>query len=168
MVIYETISGHIPFHKDADLTVFMKVVEGKHPPRGVKFTAGLWGMLERCWASGPNDRPSIEDVFQCLVTTSNLSEPPSPRADEGIDEDGDWDSATSSSGRDSPGFFVTNDSAQLPPAMSLPPSPEEDNYYSPNAPQDTPVSSGNVREANERSMAAQPDEETMKLQKGKS
>jgi len=114
MVVYETISGHIPFHKDADLTVFMKVVEGKHPPRGVKFTAGLWAMLERCWAPKPNDRPNVEDVLRCLEATPNLSEPPSPRADEVIDENDDWDSATNSSGRDSPGFFATDDSEQFP------------------------------------------------------
>ena len=32
MVIYETISGHLPFHKDADMTVFVKVLNGKRPP----------------------------------------------------------------------------------------------------------------------------------------
>ena len=48
MVIYETISGNIPFHKDMDLTVSMKVVKGKRPPRGAKFTEDLWGMLGQC------------------------------------------------------------------------------------------------------------------------
>jgi len=120
MVIYETISGHFPFHKDTDLAVFMKVVEGKHPPRGAKFTKSLWGMLERCWASGPSGRPSIEDVLQCLEAVSNLSEPTSPRAGEGTDEDGDdWDSATNSSGGDPVDFFATDDRVQLPPIHSL-------------------------------------------------
>jgi len=119
MVVYETVSGNVPFHKDTDLTVSMKVVEGKHPHRGVKFTAGLWEMLERCWVPTPNDRPSIEDVLRCLEMAPNLLEPPSPRTDEEIDEDGDWDSATISSGGDSVDLFATNDRVQLSPMDSL-------------------------------------------------
>jgi len=116
MVIYETISGNVPFHRDTDLAVFMKVVEGKHPPQGVNFSKSLWEMLERCWASGPGDRPSIEDVFRCLEMVSSLSEPASPRANKGMDDDGDdWDSATNSSGGDSADFYATDDRAQPPP-----------------------------------------------------
>ena len=98
MVIYETISGNLPFHRDSDLTVFMKVVEGERPPRGVKFTKGLWKMLELCWAPQPNDRPSIEDILQCLEMVSNLSEPPSPRLGEEMEkDDDDWDSTSDDS-----------------------------------------------------------------------
>ena len=79
MVIYETISGNLPFHEHTDLTVFVKVLEGKRPPRGERFAESLWKMLERCWASQPNDRPNIEVVLQRLETVSNLSEPGSPR-----------------------------------------------------------------------------------------
>ena len=31
MVIYETISGNIPFHKNRDITVFVRVLKGEHP-----------------------------------------------------------------------------------------------------------------------------------------
>jgi len=119
MVVYETISGNFPFHKDADLTVFVKVLEGEHPSRGVKFTTTLWGILEQCWAPKPSDRPSIEDVLQYLGMASNPSEPPSPRTDEGINEDDDWDLATSSSGGDSLDFLTTDDHAQFLPIHSL-------------------------------------------------
>ena len=115
MVVYETISSNFPFHRDTDLNVSLKVVEGKYPPRGAKFTTSLWGMLEWCWAPKPTDRPTIEDVLRCLEMASDLSEPSSPSADEEIDEDGDWDSETSSSGGDSLDFFATDDHAQLPP-----------------------------------------------------
>jgi len=37
MVIYETISGHLPFHKHTDLIVLMKVLEGERPVRGAGF-----------------------------------------------------------------------------------------------------------------------------------
>jgi len=98
MVVYETISGNLPFHEDADLMVFMKVVEGKRPLRGARFTESLWKMLNLCWASQPNDRPSIEDVLQCLEAASNSSEPPSGLEEETERDDDDWDSATESSG----------------------------------------------------------------------
>ena len=76
MVVYETISGKLPFHNDTDITVSFKVVKGERPRREDMFTDRLWGMLEWCWAPHPNDRPSIEDVLQRLETTSNLRESP--------------------------------------------------------------------------------------------
>ena len=66
MVIYETISGHPPFHQHGDLTVFVKVLAGEQPLRGKGFTENLWKMLEQCWVSQPNDRPSIEAILCCL------------------------------------------------------------------------------------------------------
>ena len=121
MVIYEIVSGNVPFHKDTDLAVFMKVVvEGAHPTRGMMFTTDLWGMLERCWAPGPNDRPSIEDVLRCLEMTTDLLEPP-PGADEGTDDDEEtdedddgWDLATNSSSGNSPDPPTADDRIQLP------------------------------------------------------
>ena len=113
MVIYETISGNLPFYKDTDLTVFMKVVmEDKRPPREARFTESLWKMLEMCWIPKPKDRPSIDDVLQCLKVVRNPPEPPSPGLDEeteGDDNDrdpategdgNDWDSATGGDGND--------------------------------------------------------------------
>ena len=96
MVIYETISGHVPFHRDADLAVFVNVLAGERPPRGVGFAGSLWKTLELCWASQPNNRPSIEDVLQCLETISNLPEPYSPGVDEETESSDGWDSADGS------------------------------------------------------------------------
>jgi len=89
MVIYETITGHFPFHKHVDLTVVMKVVTGKHPPREAGFTDSLWGMLELCWTPQPKGRPSIENVLRCLEGVLDPSEPLSPWVDEGTDTDSD-------------------------------------------------------------------------------
>ena len=66
MVIYETVSGKLPFHQHADLTVITKVLAGERPSRGPGFTEGLWKMLRTCWKPQPSDRPSIEDVLLCL------------------------------------------------------------------------------------------------------
>ena len=41
MVVYETISGHLPFRKHTDLTVFVKVLEGERPHREGGFTDSL-------------------------------------------------------------------------------------------------------------------------------
>ena len=82
MVIYETISGHLPFHEHTDLEVFVKVLDGERPRREAWFTDSLWGVLEHCWKPHPNERPSIEGVLRCLE-----SEPPSPGPDEEVEED---------------------------------------------------------------------------------
>ena len=95
MVIYETVSGNLPFHRDTDLTVFAKVLEGERPPRGVRFPESLWTMLELCWTSQLNDRPSVEDVLQCLVMVSDLPEPPG--MDEETTDTDEWDSESGSS-----------------------------------------------------------------------
>ena len=101
MVIYETVSGNLPFHEHTDPTVVMKVLKGEHPPRGTRFTRSLWKMLELCWTFQLSDRPSIEDVLRGLEMASNLSEPPLPGADEEMEGDGgDWDGASGSLGVD--------------------------------------------------------------------
>jgi len=120
MVIYETISGNFPFHKDTDLTVSMKVVEGKRPPRGVKFTDDLWGTLEKCWTPKPDNRPGVEEVLRCLEIAPDLSEPPSFGTDEGTDEESDdRESLSGSSDGDSGDFPTTDNRVQPPPADSL-------------------------------------------------
>ena len=104
MVIYETISGHLPFHEHADLEVFVKVLDGERPPREARFTDSLWSVLELCWKLHPNDRPSVEEVLHCLER-----EPPLLGPDEGVEDDlvnegweedsSDWGSGDDSSGR---------------------------------------------------------------------
>ena len=90
MVIYETISGRLPFHKVRKaIQVFAKVLNDERPPREVYFTDTLWRMLEMCWKPQPDDRPSIEDVLQCLET-----EILPPRLNVEIEED-DGDSSSS-------------------------------------------------------------------------
>ena len=76
MVIYETISGNVPFHEYADMIVSVKVMLGEHPSRGAVFPDDLWKMMELCWASRPDDRPSVADVLQYLRAASNSSGSP--------------------------------------------------------------------------------------------
>ena len=74
MVIYETISGHVPFHEHTDMTVFVNVLKGGRPPREDQFTNNLWKMLKLCWAPHPKKRPNVEDVLQCLERAPNTSD----------------------------------------------------------------------------------------------
>ena len=87
MVIYETISGDLPFHEHTDLIVFVKLMEGERPTRRATFPGRLWNMLETCWTSQPNTRPSVLDVLQCLQAVSSSSELPSPGVDKEMDCD---------------------------------------------------------------------------------
>ena len=91
MVIYETISGQLPFHQYTDLNVFFKVVRGERPRRGRGFTTNLWKMLRLCWGPQPNARPNIRDILRCLERTRNPreSKSKSPPVDEGMGDDDD-------------------------------------------------------------------------------
>lgn len=71
MVIYEVLSGHIPFAGRSDFIVFVLVARGERPerPRGYEgrwFTDEIWGVLELCWEKQPDDRPSAEGILTCL------------------------------------------------------------------------------------------------------
>ena len=96
MVIYETVSGRLPFHREKDAAVLMNIVAGQRPPRGTGFADDLWKMLELCWMREPNHRPSIEDVLQCLEATPNLLEQSPTKVDEEMEGHDDWDSTDSS------------------------------------------------------------------------
>ena len=68
MVIYEVLSGHVPFAPRDGTTIISKVVNGERPGRpqggeGARFTTGLWRMLEDCWKAQPGDRPSLDIVL---------------------------------------------------------------------------------------------------------
>jgi hypothetical protein len=85
MVIYEVLSGHVPFYQFVNLVVPGMIFGGKRPGRpegseGAWFTDDVWTMLERCWTHQPNDRPGIEDVLQCLEEASQVLMPPSSQA----------------------------------------------------------------------------------------
>ena len=48
MVIYEIITGNVPFHEQAAPAVSVKVTKGERPTRGAKFTDSLWVVVEWC------------------------------------------------------------------------------------------------------------------------
>ena len=78
MVIYEVLSGQLPFSRRGDYTVVVRVLEGQRPrwPQGAE---GMYDevqeVLECCWEPEPEDRPKVEDVLLCLEGVSRLWTP---------------------------------------------------------------------------------------------
>jgi len=84
MVILEVLSGRLPFYQFAKVVISWKIFRGDRPERpqgeeGVWFTDEVWEILGSCWMTQPEDRPSIEDVLQCLGEASRSWRPPSPQ-----------------------------------------------------------------------------------------
>ena len=97
MVIYEVLSGKVPFATSVNVMVSRRVLEGDRPERpegvqGLWFTNDLWGMLNLCWAAQSKSRPGIGVAFECLEQISATWKPPARQADEDPEEDEDeWD-----------------------------------------------------------------------------
>jgi serine/threonine protein kinase len=96
MVIYEVLSGQVPFASLNKFTIPQKLIDGERPGRpggaeGVLFADDLWGMLGLCWATQPNSRPSIEVVYESLDQVSGTWKPLPPQANNGTDDESAWD-----------------------------------------------------------------------------
>jgi serine/threonine protein kinase len=75
MVVYEVLSGQLPFSCHASYAVVARVLKGQRPerPQGAErewFGNGIWEVLERCWTPKPDKRPRIRDVLQRLEEVS--------------------------------------------------------------------------------------------------
>ena len=117
MVVYEVLSGQVPFVQDKNLVVIRKVMDGERPgrPRGTEgawFTDDLWRMLELCWRPEPSDRPSIKALLQCFegMSPPSGSPSPTPTASEGtvLDVGGSSDPTVTKLGRFSTLFKAFN------------------------------------------------------------
>jgi len=99
MVIYEVLSGRVPFHRYGDPGVVARVLKGKRPalPRGAErkwFTDDVRRVLERCWEHKPDDRPSVESVLRCLEEGSRFWTPlPRMVGDSATTNSPTWSSA---------------------------------------------------------------------------
>ena len=83
MVIYEVLSGEMPFSGYGTYAAIVKIGRGNRPerpqgPEGKWFTDVIWRTLECCWAPKRDDRPGIEDVLRALEDVSGSWTPLSP------------------------------------------------------------------------------------------
>ena len=73
MLIYEVLSGQVPFSQHRDHVVVVRILKGERPERpadGTWFTNEVWGILEGCWKPASGDRLRIGDVVECLNNAS--------------------------------------------------------------------------------------------------
>ena len=129
MVIYEVLSGRIPFPQHGHYEVVLGVSKGERPERieghgRAWFVDDVWSILECCWEPNPDDRPSVSVVLRCLEKVSSSWIPPSPRTLASLP-------ITTSPGRNSdPGTEESTNESELSspsqaasswPSQSLPP-----------------------------------------------
>lgn len=114
MVIYEVLSGQVPFTPFHYCIVIRKVIDGERPARpngqeGERFTDDLWRTLDRCWATEPQQRPSVGVVLECLECVSRDLEMVSQQVDETLGDGDDLGVASDSQGEPSwfnPHYFA--------------------------------------------------------------
>ena len=80
MVIYEVLSGRVPFSGCTRYASAVKVLGGERPERpegveGARLTDDVWRTLEHCWKPEPSERLSIEHVLKCLEDASMVWTP---------------------------------------------------------------------------------------------
>ena len=121
MVMYEVLSGRVPFSRHHGPAIIGAIIKGERPRRprereGTWFADGVWDVIERCWKASPGDRPGIKDVLQCLEGVSRSWTPPSPQTMTNL-------SATNSPTRNSdPSTEESTDESEAPsPSRSAPP-----------------------------------------------
>ena len=124
MVMYEVLSGRVPFPKCSTPVIIRKIMDGERPGRpqggrGVWFTDDLWGMLEHCWKTQPHDRPRLEAILQCLegiarpTRTSSLT--PTMDEDPETDTDDPFDFTVTNPGA----FLISSEASSLLSAILM-------------------------------------------------
>ena len=71
MVIYEVLSGQMPFAPHPNTVITLKIMRGERPRRpqgeeGTLFTDDIWEVLDLCWKPQPHERISSKAVLQGL------------------------------------------------------------------------------------------------------
>ena len=124
MVVYEVLSGRVPFSRHHGPAIIGAIMKGERPrrPRGEDgnwFTDGVWSVMECCWKPSPGDRPSIEDVLRCLEGVSRpRTSPPQTTADPSTTNSSAWNPDPSTEGS-------TDESGGTSPSQPLQEQPLE-------------------------------------------
>ncbi|CAE6444982.1 unnamed protein product [Rhizoctonia solani] len=81
MIIFETMTGLLPFARAKDSTIMFSVASGKipnrpeeHIPTGVEQADRLWSAMTSCWAFDPHARPKAWEVKNAMdgITSEGL------------------------------------------------------------------------------------------------
>ena len=81
MVIYEVLSGCVPFDTHNSFVVLHKILDGGHPERpqgeaGRWITDDIWDIVQLCWKPVPSERVGAKGVLLCLEGNSTTSTDP--------------------------------------------------------------------------------------------
>ena len=127
MVIYEILSGKVPFAQYSQPTIMTKIMEGERPerPQGKQrelFTDEIWGTVELCWKNHPRDRLSASAVLPRLE-----GHPPPLRSlfdfngdgYVGMDIDDEWDADAEISQRENAMIFSPSSPSPKPQVLSV-------------------------------------------------
>jgi len=106
MVIYEVLSGQMPFASFGGSVVIRKVLDGERParPQGELIADSIWGMVQSCWKPQPGERTSAKTVLLGLEGDPPGSITTLPDADGDMETDIDCRSETTA-GASSMFFF---------------------------------------------------------------
>ena len=83
MVVYEVITGTLPFGHRRAVELPMLTIRGSRPPRpedpvATGFGQGTWELVERCWEKNPEQRPTAREAlehFEGVARTSTAVGP---------------------------------------------------------------------------------------------
>ena len=83
MVVYEVITGTLPFGHRKVVEIPMLTLSGSRPPRpedpiAIGFGQGTWEFVERCWDQNPKQRPTAREAqehFERIARTSTVVGP---------------------------------------------------------------------------------------------
>lgn len=83
MVVYEVITGALPFGHHKMMELPMLTIIGSRPPRpedpaAIGFGQGTWEFMEQCWDENPKKRPTAREAlvhFGRIARTSTIVDP---------------------------------------------------------------------------------------------
>ncbi|KAF9442739.1 kinase-like protein [Macrolepiota fuliginosa MF-IS2] len=73
-VIYEVLTGRLPFHEfPHEATILSKVIKGITPTKpsamdspSMEITDEIWGVMKSCWSFDLSERPTVKQVYEAL------------------------------------------------------------------------------------------------------
>ena len=72
MIMWEVMTGRRSFwDKSHDADLIIKIVDGLRPPIVTNAPEGYIELMEECWHSDPNNRPTAADVFVKVIKISD-------------------------------------------------------------------------------------------------
>ncbi|CAB4405741.1 unnamed protein product [Rhizophagus irregularis] len=75
MIMWELMTGRRPFwDRSHDTELIIEICDGLRPPIVTNAPKGYIELMQKCWHSDPNERPSASDVLKEFAYSNNLSQ----------------------------------------------------------------------------------------------